>query len=88
MTCGQVIIREVVRVREMETSDVLARLTREEELVKLLDRLEFVVLSLGVKAPIFGQNYKIIFFILLSDPRLGLQYDLLVKSRSEISEQM
>lgn len=54
LTCGQVIIREIVRLRALVTPDVLARLTMEDELVKLLDRLEFIVLSLGVKAPIFS----------------------------------
>jgi hypothetical protein len=56
LTCGQVLIREVVRLRVEPSADVYTRITREEELVKLLDKIQFVLLSIGTKVPVFRKD--------------------------------
>lgn len=56
LTCGQVLIREIVRLRTENSPDLYAQLAREEELVKLLDKFQFVLLSIGAKVPVFREE--------------------------------
>ena len=54
---GQVLIQEVVRLNAIgvQSSDVPPIAARKEEIINLLDRLEFMMVTIGTKAPIFSE---------------------------------
>jgi len=62
LECGQVLIREIVRLRSVRTlsTDVFTLLSREEEFTCLLDRLEFNMIAAGVQMPIFSLQQHIL----------------------------
>jgi len=62
LVCGQVLIRETVRLRALRASstDIFPPFGAEEELVSLLDRIELIMFAFGVKAPIFQLQHNIL----------------------------
>jgi len=54
---GQVLIQEIVRLNAIgaQSSDVLPIAARKEEVTKLFDRLELMMVTVGAKAPIFSE---------------------------------
>lgn len=83
-------IQEITRLNTMtvQSSDILPIAARKEEVANLLDRLELIMVTVGTKAPIFGEFLGTArncsgCLTLAHGRNLGLQHSVLRKNRDE-----
>lgn len=84
------LVQEIVRLNNIgaQSSDVLPIAVRKEEVIKLLDSLELMMVTVGARAPIFSEllspSLGWLDCLALTHGRiLGLQHGVLRKGRDE-----